>query len=82
MGYPKYAELCTIFGASVATATLHYTSIEPTPTSDDERHLDAALQCWAPLLGIEASLLFHFDSMSQYSMDLGIPSLGPSSRTS
>ncbi|KAF5466006.1 hypothetical protein F2P56_015965 [Juglans regia] len=44
MGCPKYEQLCSIFGCSVATGTMHRASTDPTPDSDDERLLDEIMQ--------------------------------------
>ncbi|KAF5458790.1 hypothetical protein F2P56_022795 [Juglans regia] len=43
-GCPKYEQLCTIFGCSVATGTMHRASTDPAPDSDDERLLDEEQQ--------------------------------------
>ncbi|KAF5459896.1 hypothetical protein F2P56_019807 [Juglans regia] len=44
MGCPKYEQLCTIFGCSVATGTMHRASTDPAPDSDDECLLDEEMQ--------------------------------------
>ncbi|KAG7994776.1 hypothetical protein I3843_01G075000 [Carya illinoinensis] len=70
-GCPRYAELCTIFGASVAIGTLHHASTEPLPDLDDEAHLDAEMRCRGPSLGTQSGGDFIQDGSTQFSMDMG-----------
>ncbi|XP_041026958.1 uncharacterized protein LOC121267163 [Juglans microcarpa x Juglans regia] len=73
-GCPRYADLCTIFGAAVATGTLHHASTQPPPSSDEEERLDAEMRRRGPALGTQASRDFVFDGPSQFPMDMGTPS--------
>ncbi|KAG6651811.1 hypothetical protein CIPAW_06G138500 [Carya illinoinensis] len=79
-GCPRYAKLCTIFGASVAMDTLHHASTEPPPDSDDEACLDAEMQRRGPSLGTQSGGDFIHDGSTQFSMDMGQPSSRSSRR--
>ncbi|XP_035546423.1 uncharacterized protein LOC118348571 [Juglans regia] len=47
-GCPKYEELCTIFGASVAYGTMQHASTQLPADSDDERRLDQEMRARRP----------------------------------
>ncbi|KAF5450379.1 hypothetical protein F2P56_030737 [Juglans regia] len=79
-GCPRYADLCTIFGAAVPTGALHHASTQPPPSSNEEERLDAKMQRRGPALGTQASRDFVFNGPSQFSMDMGTPSTHSSRR--
>ncbi|KAG6692015.1 hypothetical protein I3842_10G091400 [Carya illinoinensis] len=70
-GCPRYAKLCTIFGANFAVGTLHHASTKPPPDSDDEARLDAKMRRWGPSLGTQSGGDLIHDGSTQFSMDMG-----------
>ncbi|KAG2675695.1 hypothetical protein I3760_12G017300 [Carya illinoinensis] len=77
---PRYVELCTIFGASIAMGKLHHASTEPPPDSDDEARLNAEMRRRGPSLGTQSGGDFIHDGSTQFSMDMGQPSSRSSRR--
>lgn len=72
LGCPMYEKLYIIFGASVATDTLHPTSTQPPLDSDDECALDAEMRHWGPALGNRHGLPIDFADMN-FSMGYETP---------
>ncbi|XP_035545727.1 uncharacterized protein LOC118348320 [Juglans regia] len=79
-GCPRYADLCTIFGAAVATGTLHHASTQRPPSSDEEERLDAEMRRRGPAHGTQGNSDFVFNGPSQFSMDMETPSTHSSRR--
>ncbi|XP_040987791.1 uncharacterized protein LOC121235511 [Juglans microcarpa x Juglans regia] len=74
-GCPKYEELCTIFGASVAYGTMQHASTQLPVDSDEERHLDEEMRARRPpVLGHRQGLPIDNDDFIDL-MGIGSPSV-------
>ncbi|KAF5468631.1 hypothetical protein F2P56_012772 [Juglans regia] len=78
-GCPKYVEFCTIFGTFVAIGTLHHSSAQLVPTSDEERLLDVEMRSQGLALGTQSRVEVDIDDID---VSMGIPSTGPYTHSS